>query len=190
MYNKLELAEIPKRYWDKNWSDFETNSETLPRVRLLMDLCNNIKMCSGEIIYLWGSNNTGKTLLSCIMLQSLFLKDLDCSFHFFTPTSLVDLYTARWRDHTKELDAFRSREYVVLDDAFDPRKEYEGSSGGIVVPTVDDFLRYRYHNNLLTIVTANMPLEKLVQSSQWRHTAQLLMRGDQKYRIRLTGGMK
>jgi len=176
----LSEANIPKRYCFLGWKDFHSNLDLTG----LKDLCSNNS--NGEIIYLHGDNNTGKTLLMSIMLQRFL--DNEHSIYFITPEQIANLYAKHWYDSTdkrSDLEKIRCLDVVGVDDLFDPKKVFIGKNGGLIIPSVDSFLRYRVHNNLTTIITTNIPLLQVAQT-EFHQTGKLLERGDKKFHILLT----
>lgn len=177
----LSEAGIPKRYCFLNWSDFYTKLDLTE----LESLCSN--NLDGEIIYLHGDNNTGKTLLMSILLQRFL--DSNRSVLFITPERIADLYAKHWYSDNSEgrsdLEKARDLDVVGVDDLFDPKKVFVGKNGGLIIPSVDSFLRYRIHNRLTTIVTTNFSLPQIGQTD-FHQTGKLLERGQEKFRILLT----
>ncbi len=176
----LSEANIPKRYCFLSWPDFHTSLDLTELKQICLDRPD------GEIIYLHGDNNTGKTLLMSIILQEFF--DNSCSIFFITPERIADLYAKHWYDSGEkgsDLERVRELDVVGVDDLFDPKKAFIGKNGGLIIPSVDSFLRYRIHNKLTTIVTTNFSLSQIGQTD-FHQTGKLLERGSEKFRILLT----
>lgn len=164
LHYKYEQAGIPKDYWDLEFSDYQNISgnqkslETIDEYKKTID--DEVK--SGRVLYLWGENNSGKTMITCCILKEAIKKGY--SAKFITMSQLVTLsmkVMGRDEDAKSELEKLRmEQDIIAIDDAFDTEKVFL-SDNGIQNAQMDDIFRTWVHNKKALIVTSNVPVDKV-----------------------------
>ncbi len=160
---KYDKAGIPVDYWDleigrdyKNLTP--TNIDSLKKInKYVLDLNKTIE--NGKVLYLYGDNNSGKTMIECCILKEAIKKDY--SAKFITMAQLVNIaIQAMGKDDAprNKLDELTKCDIVGIDDAFDTEKVYI-SDNGIQNAKMDDVFRTLVHNKKSIIVTANVNVD-------------------------------
>lgn len=173
-------ADIPERYRWKFQEDFHDTTPDGTPVRIAQDarlyvstLIDTAKAPERGFL-LHGRPGTGKTLLSCIMLNELMLNR-------FRPGRFLNLskYLQQLRDTYSEdsdnygqtwriIEALGKMPYLVIDD-FGVQRGTEWAK-----EVLYDLVDTRYADKLFTVITTNQPLGELQQLSQGRIYSRLL----------------
>ena len=159
--SSLMLMGVPKRFCDSSIKDFSTfGKQSLKDVKdFVIDYLNNIEynMQENKGICFIGSNGVGKSYLSCIILTEVYRHRYSCRRVTFS--SYISAYTEGWNTKSKsEKDVLESElyekykgvEFLVLEEI---GKEIDSK---IAKPILEDLLRYREENGLVTIICTNM----------------------------------
>lgn len=156
--SSLSLIGIPKKFHNVTIDDFKMYSADLILVRKYVEEYIKIidfKFTASEGICFFGSNGTGKTMLSCIILKEAYRHRYSC--RRITFSQYVSLYTDIWNykgvdksEAEETLFKFKDAEFLVLEEI---GKEIDTS---VVVPILEDLLRYREDNGLVTIICMNI----------------------------------
>lgn len=124
---------------------------------------HNIKR-SGKSLLLLGGNGVGKTMLACIILKnalwySVISKKLysDYSGYFITFGKYIDSFFKASKDEESSefLDFIRKVDFLVLDEVGAEPVKKDGPTD-FYRSVLDDLLRYRSNNKLVTLITSNM----------------------------------
>lgn len=156
----LIMMGVPRRFCDKTIKDYNTyNKQSLVAIKrfiqdYIINLENNIK--EGRGICFIGSNGVGKSLLSCIILKEMYKHRYSCRRVTFS--SYITAYTESWGANKSEKDVIESElfekykgvEFLVLEEI---GKEIDSK---IAKPILEDLLRYREENGLVTIICTNL----------------------------------
>lgn len=156
----LIMMGVPRRFCDKTIKDYNTYSkQSLASIKrfvkdYIINLENNIKECRG--ICFIGSNGVGKSFLSCIILKEVYKHRYSCRRVTFS--SYITAYTESWGASKSEKDVIESElfekykgvEFLVLEEI---GKEIDSK---IAKPILEDLLRYREENGLVTIICTNL----------------------------------
>ncbi len=173
-------ADIPERYRWKFQEDFHSTTPDGAPVRIAQDarlyvstLIDTDKEPERGFL-LHGRPGTGKTLLSCIMLNELMLNR-------FRPGRFLNLskYLQQLRDTYSEdsdnygrtwriIEALGKIPYLVIDD-FGVQRGTEWAK-----EVLYDLVDTRYADKRFTVITTNQPLSELQQLSQGRIYSRLL----------------
>lgn len=158
---KLIAANIPKDFWYLT-SDSYRNPATNKYDRIINEINIQIikkyienldeRIKTGTGLYLFGDNNTGKTMLMCIVLKEAIKQGYTVRFQ--TMSEIINGYMQSWFDK-KDISIFKDCHLLGIDDSFDRRKTFS-SENRIQVSQIDDLFRYRIHNWKSTLVTANI----------------------------------
>lgn len=178
----LNLIGIPKKFHTSTIEDFKTyGSSDLEKVqdyiaRYISHL-NWKSLDEIEGLCLFGSNGVGKTLLSCIIAKEAYR-------HRYTTrrVTFVDYmsrYTLVWSARSieeKELaeddlyNNYKAVEFLVLEEI---GKEVDSKASA---PILEDLLRYREDNGLVTIICTNLSPKDL--ESRYGASVASLMKGN------------
>ena len=156
----LIMMGVPRRFCDKTIKDYNTYSkQSLVSIKrfvkdYIINLENNMKECRG--ICFIGSNGVGKSFLSCIILKEVYKHRYSC--RRITFSSYITAYTESWGASKSEKDVIESElfekykgvEFLVLEEI---GKEIDSK---IAKPILEDLLRYREENGLVTIICTNL----------------------------------
>ena len=129
-----------------------------------------------------GSNGTGKTLLASLILKEAYACRYSC--RRITFTQYVGIYTENWgnNEHTPlnplTIDDVRNVEFLVLEEI---GKEIDSK---VTAPILEDLLRYREDNGLVTIICTNSDVKSL--TARYGESVMSLIAGATT-RITLTG---
>lgn len=150
-----------------SWADvddevYRANPEAMEAIA---DYWQNSKAYAarGFGLMLHGSNGTGKTMLSALLMKRLLTEGKGMDGYFTTFTNLLDHYAAGWTDKG-DADWFDRRiryaEVLVIDDI---GKEYAGRVS-MSSSALDNMFRTRVQHDLPTIFTTNMSMAEFRQT--------------------------
>lgn len=156
----LIMMGVPRRFCDKTLKDYNTyNKQSLVSIKrfvndYIINLENNMK--EGRGICFIGSNGVGKSFLSCIILKEVYKHRYSC--RRITFSSYITAYTESWGANKSEKDVIESElfekykgvEFLVLEEI---GKEIDSK---IAKPILEDLLRYREENGLVTVICTNL----------------------------------
>ena len=156
----LILMGIPVKFCDKTLDDFITYNQSLKTVKdFIRKYLNNIDSVreNNEGICFMGSNGVGKTFLSCLILKEAYRHRY--SGRRVTFSQYISAYTDTWgNSKTVEqtiLDTYKGVDFLVLEEI---GKEIDSK---IAKPILEDLLRYREENSLVTIICTNLTPDTL-----------------------------
>lgn len=158
--DSLIMMGVPKKFCNKTLADFDTfGKKSLKSVKdfvsdYLDNLLDNVEENNG--ICFIGSNGVGKSFLSCIILKEMYRHRYSCRRVTFS--SYISAYTESWgankadRDVIEQdlLDKYKGVEFLVLEEI---GKEIDSK---IAKPILEDLLRYREEQGLVTIICTNL----------------------------------
>lgn len=157
----LKIMGVPKKFYDLTMDDFETfDQKGLKAVKTFTtNYLNNIaeNFANNHGILFLGSNGVGKTYISCMIVKEAYR-------HRYTAkrTTFVDYinsYTRMWgaktpeeRDYLEQefYNSYKAIEFLVLEEI---GKEIDSK---VSTPILEDCLRYREDNGLVTIICTNL----------------------------------
>lgn len=157
----LSLIGIPKKFHKISLQDFDTfGSDNLRKVRnfvsgYIQTLPEHFSEGAG--IFFTGSNGVGKTMLSCIIAKEAYRYRFTvrrCTF-----VEYMTVYTSVWNAKTSEekdiceaklFDYYKSVELLILEEI---GKEVDSKAAA---PILEDLLRYRDDEGLVTIMCSNL----------------------------------
>lgn len=163
----LRLIGIPSSFITSTLDDYRADSEELESVKTFVsNYINKIdtmfKINSG--IFLNGSNGVGKTMLSCIIAKEAYRHRYTtrrCTF-----IDYINTYTRVWgAKSTEEKESYedqlytyyKSVEFLILDEV---GKEVDSK---VSAPILEDLLRYREDNGLVTIICTNLNIQTILE---------------------------
>ena len=179
--SSLIMMGVPKRFCRKSLKDYDTfGKKSLKDVKdfvsdYLDNLLENIEDNRG--ICFIGSNGVGKSFLSCIILKEAYRHRYSCRRVTFS--SYINAYTESWNTRNKdekdvlesELDEkYKAVEFLVLEEI---GKEIDSK---VAAPILEDLLRYREDNGLVTILCTNLNTETL--ADRYGESCMSLLRGN------------
>ena len=150
-------ANIPRRYHQLDGTDFipeyrRLNHGVVEAVdEYLLSFEYNYHYGRGLCFY--GPLGTGKTLLATHVLKQTI--KLGYSGYFIQFADLFHAWAASWKDEEskEEVERYMKRaQLLVLDDITTDKRNSEG----FLQAGLEAIMRYRYNNNLPTILTTNM----------------------------------
>lgn len=162
----LSIIGIPPKFHKVTINDFETYGDAdLKRVKLyvgnyLSDI--DIKFKNNSGIYFYGANGVGKTMLSCIIVKEAYRHRYTSKRVTFA--EYVQKYTNMWgaknpseRESLEDefYNRYKAVEFLVLEEI---GKEMDTKA---VRPILEDLLRYREDNGLVTIYCSNLAPSQL-----------------------------
>lgn len=166
--DSLKLIGIPKSFRGNTLKDFDVKGKSeLKKVKGLVqayieDLDNNFENNKG--LFLYGSNGVGKTMLSSIILKEAYRHRYTSRRSTFV--EYVDKYTKVWNAKSAEEKAtledelytyYKAVEFLVLEEV---GKEIDSK---VSAPILEDLLRYREDNGLVTIVCTNLNISLMTE---------------------------
>jgi DNA replication protein DnaC len=136
----------------------------LPKIKKYIDEFERFKKIN---LYFWSHGNASqKTTVAKNIIVELSLKGYSCRFILMADLLSV-LQTENFNNgaESEKVNALRSVDFLVIDDAFDPRKSTLYRSG-YQFGFLDTFLRYRLETlSKATCFTSNVPVEEI--SKNW-----------------------
>lgn len=161
----LVMMGVPRRFCDKTLKDFNTyNKQSLRDIKTFVkdyirDLDTN--MSDNRGICFIGSNGVGKSFLSCIILREAYRHRYSCRRVTFS--SYIGAYTESWGATKSERDVlemelyekYKGVEFLVLEEI---GKEIDSK---IAKPILEDLLRYREEQGLVTLICTNLTPDTL-----------------------------
>lgn len=176
----LSVIGIPKKFHSKTLDDLRLNSGNIKYVKeffveYLENFMTNIDKCHGIILH--GSNGSGKTHIACVLAKEAYRRRL--STRRTTFVEYIDHYTRSWG--TRSLDEremedddfntnYKTVEFLVLEEI---GKEIDSK---IAAPVLEDCLRYREDNSLVTIICTNLDLDQIQE--RYGNSVLSLIRGN------------
>lgn len=166
--DSLKLIGIPKSFRGNTLKGFDVKGKSeLKKVKGLVqayieDLDNNFENNKG--LFLYGSNGVGKTMLSSIILKEAYRHRYTSRRSTFV--EYVDKYTKVWNAKSAEEKAtledelytyYKAVEFLVLEEV---GKEIDSK---VSAPILEDLLRYREDNGLVTIVCTNLNISLMTE---------------------------
>ena len=166
--DSLKLIGIPKSFRGNTLKDFDVKGKSeLKKVKGLVqayieDLDNNFENNKG--LFLYGSNGVGKTMLSSIILKEAYRHRYTSRRSTFV--EYVDKYTKVWNAKSADEKAtledelytyYKAVEFLVLEEV---GKEIDSK---VSAPILEDLLRYREDNGLVTIVCTNLNISLMTE---------------------------
>lgn len=166
--DSLKLIGIPKSFRSNTLKDFDVKGKSeLKKVKGLVqayieDLDSNFENNKG--LFLYGSNGVGKTMLSSIILKEAYRHRYTSRRSTFV--EYVDKYTKVWNAKSAEEKAtledelytyYKAVEFLVLEEV---GKEIDSK---VSAPILEDLLRYREDNGLVTIVCTNLNIPLMTE---------------------------
>lgn len=166
--DSLKLIGIPKSFRGNTLKDFDVKGKSeLKKVKGLVqayieDLDSNFENNKG--LFLYGSNGVGKTMLSSIILKEAYRHRYTSRRSTFV--EYVDKYTKVWNAKSAEEKAtledelytyYKAVEFLVLEEV---GKEIDSK---VSAPILEDLLRYREDNGLVTIVCTNLNIPLMTE---------------------------
>lgn len=166
--DSLKLIGIPKSFRGNTLKDFDVKGKSeLKKVKGLVqayieDLDSNFENNKG--LFLYGSNGVGKTMLSSIILREAYRHRYTSRRSTFV--EYVDKYTKVWNAKSADEKAtledelytyYKAVEFLVLEEV---GKEIDSK---VSAPILEDLLRYREDNGLVTIVCTNLNIPLMTE---------------------------
>ena len=166
--DSLKLIGIPKSFRGNTLKDFDVKGKSeLKKVKGLVqayieDLDSNFENNKG--LFLYGSNGVGKTMLSSIILKEAYRHRYTSRRSTFV--EYVNKYTKVWNAKSADEKAtledelytyYKAVEFLVLEEV---GKEIDSK---VSAPILEDLLRYREDNGLVTIVCTNLNISLMTE---------------------------
>lgn len=166
--DSLKLIGIPKSFRSNTLKDFDVKGKSeLKKVKGLVqayieDLDSNFENNKG--LFFYGSNGVGKTMLSSIILKEAYRHRYTSKRSTFV--EYVDKYTKVWNAKSADEKAtledelytyYKAVEFLVLEEV---GKEIDSK---VSAPILEDLLRYREDNGLVTIVCTNLNISLMTE---------------------------
>ena len=158
----LSLIGIPKKFHETTIEDFKTyNNEGLEEIQdHIARYISNMKWQRLENLgglCLFGSNGVGKTMIACIVAKEAY--KFRYSTRRVTFVEYMSKYTLVWGARSIEekesaeddlYNNYKAVEFLVLEEV---GKEVDSKASA---PILEDLLRYREDNSLVTIICTNL----------------------------------
>lgn len=179
--SSLGLIGIPKSFRNKTLKDFIVKgSPELSDVKNLVhiyikEIDENFNSNKG--LFFYGSNGVGKTMLSCIILKEAYRHRYSSRRSTFV--EYIDKYTKAWNARNVEereviesglYTYYKAVEFLVLEEV---GKEIDSK---VSAPILEDLLRYREDNGLVTIICTNLNLQ--LMSERYGESCMSLLKGN------------
>lgn len=176
----LKLIGIPKSFIDAELKDYISEDEDLESVKdfvekYISEIDTMFKLTSG--IFFNGSNGVGKTMLSCIIAKEAYRHRYTtrrCTF-----IEYIDKYTKVWgAKNAEEKESiedilytyYKAVEFLILDEV---GKEIDSK---VSAPILEDLLRYREDNGLVTIICTNLNFDLMTE--KYGNSCMSLLKGN------------
>lgn len=178
----LSLIGIPKKFHESSIEDFRTyKSEDLEVVQdCIARYISTMKWQTLDKLgglCLFGSNGVGKTLIACIVAKEAY--KLRYSTRRVTFVDYMSRYTLVWSARSLEekeaaeddlYNNYKAVEFLVLEEI---GKEVDSKASA---PILEDLLRYREDNGLVTIICTNLSPKDL--ESRYGTSVSSLLKGN------------
>lgn len=179
--SSLGLIGIPKSFRNKTLKDFIVKgspelSDVKNLVRIyIKEIDENFNSNKG--LFFYGSNGVGKTMLSCIILKEAYRHRYSSRRSTFV--EYIDKYTKAWNARNVEereviesdlYTYYKAVEFLVLEEV---GKEIDSK---VSAPILEDLLRYREDNGLVTIICTNLNLQ--LMSERYGESCMSLLKGN------------
>ena len=176
----LSIIGIPKSFISYSIEDFVAKVDKLKDVKSFIgDYIDNIdsNFDNNKGLFLCGSNGVGKTMLSCIILKEAYRHRYTARRTTFV--EYIDKYTRVWSSkNSDEKEQFEDElytyykavEFLVLEEI---GKEIDSK---VAAPILEDLLRYREDNGLVTILCTNLNPEMI--SDRYGESCMSLLKGN------------
>ena len=176
----LSIIGIPKSFISYSIEDFVAKTDELKDVKSFIgDYIDNIdsNFDNNKGLFLCGSNGVGKTMLSCIILKEAYRHRYTARRTTFV--EYIDKYTRVWSSkNSDEKEQFEDElytyykavEFLVLEEI---GKEIDSK---VAAPILEDLLRYREDNGLVTILCTNLNPEMI--SDRYGESCMSLLKGN------------
>jgi DNA replication protein DnaC len=141
----------------------EDKHENIPKIKKYINEFERFKNIN---LYFWSRGNASqKTTIAKNIIAELCLKGYTCRFILMADLlPLLQTETFNNGAESKTINKLRSVDFLVIDDAFDPRKSTLYKSG-YQFSFLDTFLRYRLETlNKATCFTSNVPIAEIDKS--------------------------
>lgn len=158
----LSLIGIPKDMQKLKISDLSVPSDkyrkVLEHIESYIDIMDLVPLSELGGICFMGSNGTGKTLLASLILKEAYTCRYSCKRITFT--QYVSIYTENWGNSDSPsspltAEDIKNVEFLVLEEI---GKEIDSK---VTAPILEDLLRYREDNGLVTIICTNSDVKSL-----------------------------
>lgn len=159
--DSLIMMGVPRRFCDKTIKDYKTyGKKSLKNIKSFVnDYIENINdnIEDNKGICFIGSNGVGKSYLSCLILKEAYRHRYSCRRVTFS--SYITAYTESWNTKNKDekdvleselFEKYKGVEFLVLEEI---GKEIDSK---ISRPILEDLLRYREEQGLVTIICTNL----------------------------------
>lgn len=177
----LRIIGIPKKFHETTIDDFKTyGSKDLESVQdyiaRYVSNMNHQTLEELEGLCLFGSNGVGKTMLACIVAKSAYKHRY--STRRVTFVEYMSKYTLVWGARSIEekesaedelYNNYKAVEFLILEEV---GKEVDSKASA---PILEDLLRYREDNGLVTIICTNLSPKDL--ESRYGVSIASLMKG-------------
>lgn len=158
---RLQQAQIPRAFWDKDWAEFSVNhgkqkaNKSLEHARIVAKrFVKDYPLVQKGLLFL-GPPGVGKTHLTVVILKELMQrKVVECLFCSYQELlrRIRDSYNPISRSTESEVvRPILETEVVAIDDLGAER------ISDWVEDTVTYLLNYRYTQNKITLLTSNLP---------------------------------
>lgn len=148
-YNCMITSAIPikYRYADIDIIHVDKLKTSLDEIkRYVSDLKQHKE--EGKGLYIYGTTGTGKSYISCYVLEQAILKGYSTFF------CTVEQYKrALFDKDTDYIYSVNESDFTLIDDY---GREFSDTKG-FIDSQVDEMLRYRYDRNKPTLITSNIP---------------------------------
>lgn len=162
----LSIMGVPKKFHKQTIEDFLTYGERdLIKVKeAISDYLNRLPEAfdDNQGLLLYGSNGVGKTFISCMIVKEAYRHRYTA--HRVTFVEYINSYTRMWGAKTPEekdlleqefYNSYKAVEFLVLEEI---GKEIDSK---VAAPILEDCLRYREDNGLVTIICSNLGVKDM-----------------------------
>jgi DNA replication protein DnaC len=148
------LAGIGDQYQRLDWNDFQGDSKVLDDVATFLDKWDSFKVNGMGVEFSSTHQGVGKTFGATHIAKELIKRGESVFFKPFL--EIISLYDSPDKDELEY--RLRTITVLILDEVVPPRTE---AQGGLFSSKFEELIRHRTNFNLVTIMTTNLPPEKL-----------------------------
>lgn len=161
-YKLMADAGIPLKYWKMSLNMLGTKALGVKETRNYLNKLS-IAYEKGQGIILYGKNGVGKTLAACSIGKEALRLGYTVRFTFLN--EVISAFVDTMYDPVAKEELRRDIlgvDFLILDDV---DKAYLSNSG-YINSILDTLFRTRSQSNLPTIMTANKPIEDIINGSE------------------------
>lgn len=164
----LKQSGIPEFYHNIEFDDYKGNheSEEFRKIKYYAEHCHEEEFKYASL-YLFGSNSTQKTALSCNVLKTAMKNGLRAKFILAGEliNKLMKLQTYNFDEKIcNQIEELKTCDILCIDDVGDVKKSPQWENNSLITAEWDNFFRDILANGVKVVLTSNMGIEIFKQT--------------------------